>query len=111
MNNAFQLGNELNSFRSSVGELQGAYDHAVEVGNANTLAKRTKAIANAADVITKGTNLARAGFESEGALGGLKLTKAAGKAIYNKFFKKGGKAKTQEEGENGEAENGSSSDA
>lgn len=87
MNNPLALSNELNSFRGAIQEQIAFHDNMVDNLNKNVLAKRTEAIAQAGKIAAKGAELVRTGLEAEGAIAGGKAIGAAGKAIYNKFYK------------------------
>jgi hypothetical protein len=86
MNNPFNLQNDLNGFRASVGNQVAAYDHNVAILNTGVLRKKAEAIRAAKETLDKGAELLRTGLETEGAIVGGKAIGKAGKAIYNKVM-------------------------
>lgn len=104
MNNPFNLQNDLNGFRSSVGNQVAAYDHNVDILNAGVLRKKAAAIRGAKDTLDKGAELLRTGLETEGAIAGGAVIHKAGKAIYNKIYGTAKKAvkKAADQAEGGE---------
>jgi hypothetical protein len=92
MNNPFNFQNDLNGFRSSIGNSIATYDHNVNVLNAGVLRKKTDAIRHASETLEKGAELVRTGLETEGAIAGGKVIHAAGKAIYKAVSNKMGRS-------------------
>lgn len=92
MNNPFNFQNDLNGFRSSIGNSIATYDHNVNVLNAGVLRKKTEAIRHASETLEKGAELVRTGLETEGAIAGGKVIHSAGKAIYKAIKNKMGRS-------------------
>tara|TARA_R110000824_G_scaffold204549_3_gene389316 strand:+ start:1959 stop:3080 length:1122 start_codon:yes stop_codon:yes gene_type:complete len=82
MNNPFNMTNDLNGFRASIGNSVAAYDHNIDVLNTGVIRRRVESTKKAAQTLAKGSELLRTGLETEGALVGGKAIGAAGKAIY-----------------------------
>tara|TARA_R110000796_G_scaffold90169_5_gene193940 strand:- start:3075 stop:4220 length:1146 start_codon:yes stop_codon:yes gene_type:complete len=88
MNNPFNMTNDLNGFRASVGNSIAQYDHNIDVLNTGVIRKKVAAARKAADTLGKGAELLRTGLETEGAIVGGKLIGAAGRQIYGAVSRK-----------------------